>query len=196
VDPTTTAARTPLHTRTIRIDGFARPDGLLDVEARLTDVKHYDLPGWGAGPLPAGSPMHDMAVTMTVDVDGTIRAFEARTLAGPHASCPGGAANFSRLAGLSIRKGFLKAAAERIGGVEGCTHIRELLQQMATVAFQSMREMRVKSYTANPDRPPPLIDSCIAWAASGDWVRVRFPKFWTGGSRAGDVTAGDPNGVR
>lgn len=196
MDPTTTAARMPLHTRTIRLDGFARPDGLLDVEARLTDVKHYDLPGWGSGPLPAGSPMHDMAVTMTVDVDGTIRAFEARTLAGPHASCPTGAASFSRLVGLSIRKGFLKAAVERIGGVEGCTHIRELLQQMATVAFQSMREMRVKSYTTNPDRPPPLIDSCIAWAASGDWVRVRFPKFWTGGSRAGDVAAGDPNGVR
>jgi hypothetical protein len=191
-----TEARTPLHTRTIRLDGYARPDGLFEVEARLTDVKHYDLPGWGSGPLPAGSPMHDMAVTMTVDVDGTIRAFEARTLAGPHSSCPSGAANFSRLVGLSIRKGFLKAAAERIGGVEGCTHIRELLQQMATVAFQSMREMRVKSYTTNPDRPPPLIDSCIAWAASGDWVRVRFPKFWTGGARAGDVAAGDPNGVR
>ncbi len=196
MDPTTTAARTPLHTRTIRLDGFARPDGLLDVEAQLTDVKHYDLPGWGSGPLPAGSPMHDMAVTMTVDVDGTIRAFEARTLAGPHASCPSGAANFSRLVGLSIRKGFLRAAAERIGGVEGCTHIRELLQQMATVAFQSMREMRVKSYTTDPGRPPPLIDSCIAWAASGDWVRVRFPKFWTGGARAGGVAAGDADGVR
>jgi hypothetical protein len=197
LDPTTTAARTPLHTRTIRLDGFARPDGLLDVEARLTDVKHYDLPGWGGAPLPAGSPMHDMVVTMTVDVEGTIRAFEARTQAAPHASCPDGAASFSRLVGLSIRKGFLKAAAERIGGVEGCTHIREMLQQMATVAFQSMREMRVKSYGANPDRPPPLIDSCIAWAASGDWVRVRFPRFWTGdGARGGHGTPGGEGGAR
>ena len=197
MDPTTTAARTPLHTRTIRLDGFARPDGLLDVEARLTDVKHYDLPGWGGAPLPAGSPMHDMVVTMTVDVEGTIRAFEARTQAAPHASCPDGAANFSRLVGLSIRKGFLKAAAERIGGVEGCTHIREMLQQMATVAFQSMRETRVKSYGANPDRPPPLIDSCIAWAASGDWVRVRFPRFWTGGGpRSGDGVPGGEGAAR
>ncbi len=196
MDPTTPAARTPLHTRTIRLDGYARPDGLLDVEARLTDVKHYDLPGWGGAPLPAGSPMHDMVVTMTVDVEGTIRAFEARTRAAPHASCPDGAANFSRLVGLSIRKGFLKAAAERIGGVEGCTHIRELLQQMATVAFQSMREMRVKSYGAHPDRPPPLIDSCIAWAASGDWVRVRFPRFWTGGGRrTGEGAAGGEGGA-
>ena len=184
MEPTTTPARRPLHTRTIRLDGFARPDGLLDVEARLTDVKHYDLTAWDGVPLPAGSPMHDMTVTMTVDAEGTIRAFEARTQAGPHASCPRAAANFSRLVGLSIRKGFLKAAAERVGGVEGCTHLRELLQQMATVAFQSMREKRVTSYTAQPERAPPLIDSCLAWAASGDWVRVRFPRFWTGAARA------------
>ena len=66
-------------------------------------------------------------------------------------------------------------------------HVRELLQQRATVAFQSMREMRMKSCAANADRRPPLIDSCIAWAASGEWVRVRFPKFWTGAARgAGD----------
>jgi hypothetical protein len=175
-----TAARTPLHTRTIRLDGYSRDDGLFDVEARLTDVKHYDLPGWSAGPLPAGQPMHDMVVTMTVDAEGTIRAFEARTESGPHPICRVGASHFDRLVGLSISRGFLKRAAELVGGVEGCTHIRELLQQMATVAFQSLREARVARYTTDPDRKPPLIDSCIAWAASGDWVKVRFPKFHTG----------------
>jgi hypothetical protein len=69
-------------------------------------------------------------------------------------------------------------------------HVRELLQQRATVAFQSMREMRMKSCAANADRRPPLIDSCIAWAASGERVRVRvrFPKFRTGAARgAGDA---------
>jgi len=97
-----TAARTPLHTRTIRLDGFSREDGLFDVEARLTDVKHYDLPGWSAGPLPAGQPMHDMVVTMTVDLEGTIRAFEARTEAGPHRLCRAGPSHFARLFDLSI----------------------------------------------------------------------------------------------
>jgi hypothetical protein len=176
------APRTPLHTRTIRLDGFARPDGLYDVEARLTDVKHYDLPaGEGRAALPQGQPMHDMAVTMTVDAQGVIRHFEARTLSGPHALCQDGAASFGRLVGLSVRKGFLKAAFERVGGTVGCTHLRELLQPMATVAFQSMREKRVAGYTE--DRKPPLIDSCAAWAATGDWVRVRFPRFYTGPDR-------------
>ena len=97
-----TEARTPLHTRNIRLDGYARPDGMLDIEARLTDVKHYDMPQWARGPLPAGEPMHHMVVTMTVDAGGTIRAFEARTLASPKEVCTVGAENFSRLVGLSI----------------------------------------------------------------------------------------------
>lgn len=178
--PVAPGDRTPLHTRSIRLDGFARPDGLIDVEARLTDVKHYDLPEWSAGFLPAGEPMHAMVVTMTVDAGGTIRAFTARTEASPREVCREGATNFSRLVGLSIRKGFLKAAAERIGGVEGCTHIRELLQQMATVAFQSMRETRVQRYGTAPQERPAVLDTCIAWSSKGDWVRERFPQFYSG----------------
>jgi hypothetical protein len=181
VAPGSDGGRTPLHTRTLRLDGYARPDGGVDVEARLTDVKHYDVDS-GGRVLRAGDPMHDMHVTMSVDDDGTIIAFEARTLAGPHALCQVGAAGFGRLVGLSTGRGFLKAAAERVGGTQGCTHLREMLQQMATVAFQSQRESRVKRY-ADPDRRPPLIDTCAAWASSGEWVRVRFPQHYTGAAQ-------------
>ena len=73
-----TVQRTPLHSRTIQLDGFARDDGLFDVDARLTDVKHYRMTTWPGGSLNAGEPMHDMVVTMTVDADGIIRGFEAR----------------------------------------------------------------------------------------------------------------------
>lgn len=172
--------RTPLHTRTIKIDGYSRDDGLFDVDARLTDIKHYRMTNWPGGAKDPGEPMHDMVVTMTVDTDGIIRDFKARADAHPHRVCQNGAQNFERLIGLSIGKGFLKAANERIGGVEGCTHIREMLQQMATIAFQSMREARQKTYTGPQAKRPVLLDSCIAWAASGDWVKVRFPGFYTG----------------
>jgi hypothetical protein len=187
-----TEARTPLHSRSIQLDGYARADGLFDVEARLTDTKHYPLLDWPRGQLAAGEPMHDMIVTMTVDADGVVRAFHARAQASPHAACASGAANFERLVGLSVKRGFLRRAAERIGGIEGCTHIRELLQQMATVAFQSLREARRSGQAAQPDARPALIDSCIAWAASGDWVKVRFPAFHRGADRSrGDTPRGD-----
>lgn len=186
-----TEARTPLHSRTIRLDGFSRADGLFDVEARLVDVKHYDLPDWSNGPLPAGEPMHDMVLTMTVDVDGIIRGFEARAESSPHVVCQSGADNFQRLVGLSISKGFLKRAAEHVGGIDGCTHIREMLQQMATVAFQSVRESRIKKRNADPSAGSPLIDSCAAWSSAGEWVRMRFPAHYTGPTRSGADAGAD-----
>src|SRR5690606_2020473 len=36
--------REPLHTRTVRVDAYARADGQWDLEAELIDVKHYDFP--------------------------------------------------------------------------------------------------------------------------------------------------------
>jgi len=175
-----TVQRTPLHSRTIQLDGFARDDGLFDVDARLTDVKHYRMTNWPGGSLNAGEPMHDMHVTMTVDADGIIHGLQARAAAHPHQVCQQGAANFSRLVGLSIRKGFTKAVAERLGPDESCTHIREMLQQMATVAFQSMREARHQTYSSAPQKKPVLLNSCIAWSSQGDWVKVRFPSFYDG----------------
>jgi mannose-6-phosphate isomerase-like protein (cupin superfamily) len=55
-----------------------------------------------------------------------------------------------------------------------------MLQQMATVAFQSMREARQKSYGAKQVSKPVLMDSCIAWASDGEWVKVRFPAYYSG----------------
>ena len=38
------AARDPLHTRRIEINGYRRADGLFDIEGRLTDTKPFRLP--------------------------------------------------------------------------------------------------------------------------------------------------------
>ena len=62
------------------------------------------------------------------------------------------AGDFQRLVGLSIAKGFLKNAAQLLGGIEGCTHLRELLQQMGTVAFQTMFSIQSQKRAATaPD---------------------------------------------
>jgi len=36
--------RRPVHTRSIRVDAFARDDGLWDLEAELVDTKARDFP--------------------------------------------------------------------------------------------------------------------------------------------------------
>jgi len=53
---------------------------------------------------------------------------------------------------------------------------------MATVAFQSMREPRVKRYDDAPRDKPVVVDTCIAWSSKGEWVRERFPDFYAGDS--------------
>jgi hypothetical protein len=117
-----------LHLRDIALRGYRRSDGLFDIEAHLIDTKSSGFSSEDRGFVAAGEPLHGMWMRMTVDEDLTIVACEASTDFGPYAICPGAAPNFARLAGLSVKRGFLRAAAERVGGVEGCTHLRELLQ--------------------------------------------------------------------
>ena len=134
----TPAERELLHLRDITLRGYRRADGLFDIEARLTDTKTYGFDNIDRGRIEPGEPLHGMVARFTVDEDMRIVAAEAVTDYGPFAICGGGAESFATLAGLTIASGFLKAANQRLAGTIGCTHLRELLQQMATTAFQTM----------------------------------------------------------
>lgn len=176
------APRELLHQRDIRLSGYRRADGLFDVDAEITDAKTYELAleSRTAGP---GEPLHRMRMRITIDAALTIVAAEAATEAGPFLTCTGGAASFGRLTGLTIRPGFVREAMARLGGTAGCTHIRELVQQMATVAFQTLVGQR-----ANPPDPAEIaarmVNSCHAYAADGAVVRRRWPDRYTGPDRA------------
>lgn len=169
-----------LHRRDIALRGYRRADGLFDIEAHLTDTKTYGFPSEDRGFVAAGEPLHGMWMRMTLDDDLTIVACEASTEFGPYTVCPAAAPNFSRLAGLSIKRGFLRAAAERVGGTQGCTHLRELLQQMATVAIQTLYAVRSRREEEQRPEKPGLLNSCLAYATDSPVVRRRWPHLYTG----------------
>jgi len=174
--------REHMHTRAIQIEGYRRADGLFDIEGHITDTKPYAIRGDDGGKLAAGTPLHGMWMRLTIDEGMTIVASEAWTEHGPFRTCPGGAESYPKLAGLTIKPGFLRAANERIGGALGCTHIREMLQQMATAAFQTMwpvRERRAEKETGN-DGSTALIDTCFAYASDGAVVKRRWPHLYRG----------------
>lgn len=195
------AERELMHTRRIEMQGFIRTDGLLDIDARLVDTKPYTFANNESGEIPAGRPLHEMHVRMTVDEHLTIVACEAETVHGPYAECAAGPANMGSLVGLALKAGFVKAANERLRGALGCTHIREMLQQMATVAHQSMwpvRERRrarelAEAQRLNPGAAPPvqaddeehegasrMLNTCTAYSSAGAVVRQRWPHLYTG----------------
>ena len=184
------APREPLHRRVIDMVGYRRADGLYDIEAHLVDTKTYAFANQDRGTIEPGTPLHGMLARMTVDEDMLIVAFEADTEYAPYSVCPAAAPNFAGLAGLRVGRGFIKAANERIGGVHGCTHLRELLGQMGTVAFQTLYAVRVKrneapnaestGETAAPGRRPAMLGTCLAYAPDGPVVKRSWPAYYTG----------------
>jgi hypothetical protein len=181
------AERKLLHLRDIELRGYERADGLFDIEAHLTDRKtsaHNDEDPDAT--VPAGRPIHGMWLRLTVDVEMVVQGCEASSDFTPYDICPGAAPNFARLAGLKVGPGFNRAVAERVGGTKGCTHLRELLGQMATVVFQTLypvRRAREKEMLARvasgeapaPDRKPALLGTCIAYAPDSPVSLKRWP---------------------
>jgi Protein of unknown function (DUF2889) len=172
------AEREPIHRRAIVIDGYRRDDGLFDIEATLADTKSYEFDLGDRGTLIPGDRIHGMAMRITVDSDFLITGVDAAMDHTPYLICPGAVPKFDRLVGLRIGKGFLKAVAERVGGTEGCVHLRELLAQMATVAFQTIGPLRAR--TQNKSNAALLLNTCHAFAADGELVRRRFPELAQG----------------
>jgi Protein of unknown function (DUF2889) len=205
---TEAATRELLHTRDIQIRGYRRDDGLYDIEAQLADAKSYGFVNQDRGYVDAGEKVHGMSLRLTVDDTMTIVASEASTDHAPYAVCPSAAPAFAGLTGLRIKPGFLREAAHRVGGPVGCTHLRELLQQMATTAFQTIgphrawREAQDSGETQEPGSDKldarvarklmgggaSIVNSCRAYASDGEIVRRRWPELYTGADAA-DETA-------
>jgi hypothetical protein len=116
------AARKAVHTRSIDCRGYEREDGLWDIEGRLVDTKAFN---WrrreGMADLPAGEPVHEMWIRLTIDLDMVIHDVVAATDASPYRACGDITPNFSALKGRAIRRGWTKELQTVIGGPNGCS---------------------------------------------------------------------------
>lgn len=197
------AEREVQHTRSIEINGYRRSDGLFDIEAHLTDVKSFGQTNFDRGFIDAGEPIHDMWLRLTLNDTMEIVAAEAVSDKTPYMMCPTAAPNFSRLVGLRVKAGFLREANHLVGGAVGCTHLRELLQQMATTAFQAINPAKVRrEMQANGEGQPPgsdkvdaritekmggapkILNTCLAYSQDGPLVKRRWPQLYTGADGA------------
>lgn len=198
------APREHLHTRTVTCQGFLRQDGLWDIEGRIVDVKTYGFDNEWRGRVEAGTPVHEMWIRLSLDDRMEIKAVAVATDHSPFQLCPDILPNFQRLVGVKIGAGFTREARARLGGREGCTHIVEMLQQVATVAYQTMVAERGKALrklqkaqdaaakppeaVADPAAPPSdkprrrpiVVDTCHVWRSDGPLVKQYVPEFYTG----------------
>ncbi len=181
-------ARTPLHTRAIKCDGYEREDGLWDIEARMEDIKHYDFENTFRGKVATGVPLHEMYLRLTLDDDLEVQDVEAQMDYVPFNGCTNIAVDYKKLIGVKVGLGWRRAIKKRLGGTLGCTHLTELLPIMATVAIQTMMPIIMKRRKAaieaeggevNKSRPL-MLDSCYSWASNSPNVKEFAPEYYTG----------------
>ena len=177
------AERRHLHTRSVSYRGYLREDGLWDIEAQMSDVKTYAFERSDGGALQPGEPIHGMAIRITIDDDMTIRAIAAAMDHTPYGECTQGEDPMQRMVGVKLGPGWRQAIEKALGGVRGCTHLRELLFNMATAAYQTVfpwRELQRRSAGVAPQQatePPYHLGRCIAWDFEGPVVARLYPQF-------------------
>lgn len=176
--------RQALHRRTIECRGYQREDCLWDIEAHLVDTKGYPFQTLSRGEVPPDEAVHDMWLRVTVDDDLLIHAVEAVIDASPFDICPNAVSKMQTLKGLRMTTGWNRQIKERLGGVKGCTHLTELLNPLATTAFQTIypatRARRAQQEIINPEQKPKIIDTCHVFATDSLVIKRYWPRFYTG----------------
>jgi hypothetical protein len=169
------------HTRAIYVEAFARDDGLWDIDAHITDVKTRDAT-LASGVRPAGVPLHDLWLRLTIDSKLIVVDAEAVSDAVPYPGyCDTIGQAYKKLIGLSLLNGFRRGVLERLSGIAGCTHLSELAQILPTVAIQAFAGDVIDTREdASPDEQshkPFQLDRCHALRTDGAAVAKYYPRW-------------------
>jgi len=180
--PLPDVSRKLLHTRSVRVDAYARDDDQWDLDAELTDVKGYDFPRENGTTHQKGDPVHHMLLRITIDKEFNITAAQAAYGAAPFdENCFSIATAYQRLVGLNLLRRFRNAVKERFGRAAGCTHLTELSYLLPTVAVQCMagrmREERARGGEQS-DQKPFELDGCHALRSDGPVAAKHYPRWY------------------
>lgn len=173
-----------LHARSYAVEVYRQSPTELVARGTLRDEKP---PGLYVDDDPDPLTIHQMTVELVVEYPAlTIAGANVQFGTHPHLGCPGIAAAYDELVGLSISRGFTHETRARFGGPRGCTHVTALLLAMAPAVVQSTWSMHIRSQrdrTPGPDDPVApngdLVDrqllnvgTCHIWAEDGDHVAL------------------------
>lgn len=182
-------SRRPVHTRSIRVEAFARDDGLWDLEASLDDIKAHDFV-LANSVRARGEPIHALRLVVTIDTAFNVVDARSYSTATPYpGECDTFNDAYTQLVGLNLTRAFRERARERLGGVRGCTHLTELCAVLPTVAIQAFANEVYRTHDAARDgiralasasdeaNRPFQIDRCRALRRDGAVVARFYPRW-------------------
>lgn len=167
------------HTRRIEVQVYARGTGVWEVDAFISDVKTYDTE-LADRVRQAGEPIHDMLLRLVIDEAFNVLESGAETRAMPYpGACDQHGDAYGCLVGLNLLRGFRYAVAERLAGVQGCTHLTELAQVLPTAVVQAFAGDVLNTRGDEPGAKQPFqLDRCHALRTDGATVRTYYPRWY------------------
>ena len=174
-----------MHRRSVECQGYLRHDGLWEVEARLVDTKPFVQHDRYRGVLQPGDPVHDISLRLAIDDRMTIIEAETTMRSTPYPTCIEVEPILQRLVGERIGKGWRELVRQKIGRLETCTHLAELLGPAVTALFQTMSYGKSPEHRDSMDSQrnagerPFFIGGCHSWRTDGPIVAEMFPQFAT-----------------
>ncbi|SLN64582.1 DUF2889 domain-containing protein [Oceanibacterium hippocampi] len=176
-------SRRPSHQRTIVYRSFEREDGLWDIEGELRDEKASPFQDRERGLMAPGEPVHNMLARVTIDKEMKIHEVEIGMDAVPFAFCGAAGAGAQGLIGARLGRDWRRTLQLNLGGTRGCTHLKEMLFGIATVAFQTFPVQWDAPQTGDGEpapKKPFFLDGCHSWALDSPVVKRHFPQYYTG----------------
>lgn len=167
-------ARRPMHTRQVQYRGYQREDGLWDIEGEMKDTKAEDFHIPGEGHWAPGEAIHHMLIRVTVDTSFVVRDLQVAMDSVPHGECPPAQAAMHTMIGCSMAGGWRQSIERNLGGIQGCAHLRELLFNLATAAYQTLPS----AFEPQAGQPPMHLGRCTAWDFNGPLVQRQHPVFF------------------
>ncbi len=173
--------REAINYRNVDLTGYRRSDDLWDFEATLTDTRAYESTALERGNIPAGEPVHHIHVYITINRDMVVQTARAAMAMVPFRACPGALPAIERMVGACIGPGWRRQIEERMGNALSCTHVREVLLHIATMAYQTIPVWFAQEngdLIAGTDGALPLhLGKCSALAFDGLVVARHYPQF-------------------
>ena len=172
------------HTRTVVYQGFDREDGLWDIEAELTDVKTFDFQVPNEVTFRANEPIHGLKIRLTLNAQLVIQDVVTSMDRIPHPECAGAPHGMHTLIGCTMGPGWRKVINQHVGGTDGCTHLREMLANMATAAYQTVpaSQWHRRELAGKPQpevtQPPFHLGQCHSWALDSPTTQRAYPMFY------------------
>ena len=168
----------PVHERRLELRTYPVDKDRLIVEGWLRDDRLVEGYHWDGRPSPSGI-VHWMCVRLLVGGwPLSILDAEAEMPGVPHELCPTTLEAVKKIVGLSIVSGYSEQVRKRLGGIQGCTHLTQLILTLGPAAVHGYWTQRSRERHPVPrllEEFPGLdavINSCRLWREDGPLVKM------------------------